>query len=106
MATIKTIYTVQDIKTGKIFKLNHTAYQVAKKHGLDKNWEVLPLSSGSASYASDNQPIKQNMDYPEYAVNVDISDKEFANPFESITEEPDNEVIKPKRKYNKKQKNG
>lgn len=92
---IKTIYTIQDIKTGRIFKMNHTAYQVAKKHGLDKNWEVMPVGTVKPSYLANNEEIIPTFD----------QDEEFADPFANIVDNQE-DIEKPKRKYNKKQKNG
>lgn len=39
---VQPIYTIHDLKTGKVRKISHTALQIAKKHGFDKHWEILP----------------------------------------------------------------
>lgn len=39
---VQKIYTIQNIKTGKISKITETAYKIAKKHNMDKDWEVIP----------------------------------------------------------------
>jgi len=39
---VQPVYTIHDLKTGKVRKISHTALQIAKKHGFDKHWEILP----------------------------------------------------------------
>lgn len=41
---IQKMYKVFNVKTGEVFTCNHHRLQIAKKHGLDKNWDVIPLS--------------------------------------------------------------
>lgn len=89
------MYTVQNIKTGRIFKLNQTALQVAKKHGLDKDWEILPVGNIKDSYVADKEKVAEDFD--------DTAD--FSDPFAGITDDSDL-TEKPKRKYNKKHNNG
>lgn len=93
---IQKVYTVQNIKTGRVFKMTQTGLNVAKKHGLDKDWDVLPLSDIKDSYIADKQKVTEEFD----------DTAEFTDPFVGITDESEEEQIKPKRKYNKKQKNG
>lgn len=54
---VQKIYTVQDIKTGKIIKMSHAAMQIAKKMGMDKNWEILPQMERMPSSTPKPQPI-------------------------------------------------
>ncbi|MFM9143743.1 MAG: hypothetical protein ACKOPP_07090 [Bacteroidota bacterium] len=43
------IITLTNVKTGRTFKMTKNAYDIAKKHGMDKDWDILPnLSKPSA----------------------------------------------------------
>lgn len=56
---VQKVYTVQNIKTGKIFKMSHSAMQVAKKMGMDKDFEVLPTMEREQLPASAVKPVQE-----------------------------------------------
>jgi len=39
---VQPIITLTNVKTGRVFKMSKTAYEIAKKHGMDKDWDVMP----------------------------------------------------------------
>lgn len=40
---VQRMYKVFNVKTGEVFTCNHRRLQIAKEHGFDKNWDVIPL---------------------------------------------------------------
>lgn len=39
---IQKILKLTDVKTGRVFTMTKTAYDIAVKHGMNKNWDVMP----------------------------------------------------------------
>jgi len=40
---VQKMYKVFNVKTGEVFTCNHRRLQIAKEHGFDKDWDVIPL---------------------------------------------------------------
>lgn len=38
---IQSIITLTELKTGRVFKMSKTAYEIAKKHGMHKGWDIV-----------------------------------------------------------------
>ena len=71
------LYKVFNVKTGEVFTCSHARMQIAKRHGFDKDWEVIPLHGLSATPPTPPAEPKPTVEVTEGTtiINVDIPKK-------------------------------
>ena len=86
---VQPTFKVHDLKTGRVKTMSKTALDIAKKHGMDKHWEILPNADNLQPSVNKKPAVE-----PTVAIEEKI---EYQDP---IGEEPstDETVKKSKRK--------
>lgn len=71
------LYKVFNVKTGEVFTCSHARMQIAKRHGFDKDWEVIPLHGLPATPPTPPAAPKPTVEVTEGTtiINVDIPKK-------------------------------
>lgn len=89
---VQPVYTIHDLKTGKVRKISHTALQIAKKHGFDKHWEILPNAETLKSTPAPTPTPTVEIPTAKVEETVEFQEPQFEDP---TTDEP---VKKSKKK--------